>query len=90
MEAKSFKEIYESLDKRPPLPTPRKAFMERMAKLTKRQVFTVRMWCQGRQVPDALAQDVISKELGVPAAVLFPTGAPDFGGWENGRKEAAL
>ena len=90
MVAKSFREIYESIDKRPSMPTPRKEFMERSAKLTKRKVFTVRMWCQGRQVPDALAQSVISDNLGIPVDVLFPTGAPDFGGWENGRKEAAV
>ena len=90
MERKSFKEIYDSIEKRPPMPTPRKEFMQRIAKLTKRLVFTVRMWCQGRQVPDALAQSVISKELGIPVEVLFPGGSPDFGGWENGRKEASL
>ena len=39
----------------------------------------VRMWCTGRQTPDALAQSVISKELGVPEEVLFPEDAPQFG-----------
>jgi hypothetical protein len=72
MEAKTFMEIYEGYAKRPPLPTPRKEFMARIADLTKRSEFTVRMWCTGRQQPDALAQSVISKELGIPAETLFP------------------
>lgn len=78
-EKKTFVEIYEGIDKRPPLPTPRKEFMAKIADLTKRSEFTVRMWCTGRQTPDALAQSVISKELGVPEEVLFPEGAPQFG-----------
>ncbi len=72
MEAKSFREIYEECAKRPPLPTPRKEFMAKVASLTKRSEFTVRMWCTGRQTPDPLAQSVISKEFGIPAETLFP------------------
>lgn len=79
MEAKTFKEIYEGYAKRPPLPTPRKEFVSRMADLTKKSEATVKMWVMGRQVPDALTQSVISKELGIPEEVLFPEGAPQFG-----------
>ena len=78
-EKKTFVEIYESIDKRPPMPTPRKEFIARIADLTKRREFTVRMWCQGRQTPDALAQSVLSKEFGIPTEELFPEGAPQFG-----------
>lgn len=72
METKSFREIYEGYAKRPPLPTPRKAFIKRIAEVTKKSETTVRMWVMGRQVPDALTQSVLEKELGVPAEVLFP------------------
>ncbi len=78
-EKKTFIEIYGDVEKRPPLPTPRKEFIARIAKVTMRTEFTVRMWCTGRQTPDALAQSVISKELGIPAETLFPEGAPQFG-----------
>ena len=67
MEAKSFKEIYEGYAKRPPLPTPRKEFIRRMADVTKKSEATVKMWVIGRQIPDA------AKELNVPVATLFPT-----------------
>lgn len=73
MEPKSFKEIYEGYAKRPPLPTPRKEFIRRMADVTKKSEATVKMWVIGRQIPDALTQDVLAKELKVPAATLFPT-----------------
>ena len=72
MEGKTFIEIYNERAKRPPLPTPRKEFVSQIAKLTRRSEFTVRMWCMGRQQPDALAQSVISKELKIPAETLFP------------------
>ena len=76
---KSFVEIYSQVKKWPPQTTPRKEFISRIASLTKRSEFTVRMWCTGHQSPDALAQSVISKELNIPADVLFPEGAPQFG-----------
>ncbi len=72
MEAKSFREIYEGYAKRPPLPTPRKEFIKRIADVTKKSETTVKMWVMGRQVPDALTKDVLAKELKVPAAALFP------------------
>lgn len=73
MEPKSFKEIYEGYAKRPPLPTPRKEFIRRMADVTKKSEATVKMWVIGRQIPDALTQAVLAKELNVPVATLFPT-----------------
>jgi hypothetical protein len=72
MESKTFREIYEGYAKRPPLPTPRKEFVRRMADVTKKSEATVKMWVIGRQVPDALTQEVLAKELNVPAEVLFP------------------
>ena len=72
---KSFVEIYSQVKKRPPQTTPRKEFISRIASLTKRSEFTVRMWCTGHQSPDALAQSVMN----IPADVLFPEGAPQFG-----------
>lgn len=73
MEEKTFKQIYEGVAKRPPLPTPRKEFLRRIAELTKKSETTVKMWVIGRQTPDALTQSVLAKEFGIPAHILFPT-----------------
>lgn len=66
---KSFKELYqEELHK----PTPANAWIERVAKVSRRSPMTVRMWLNGKQYPDDLAREVIAKELGVDAKALFP------------------
>lgn len=67
-DARTFREIYFSMDNTPP----KKAFIQKMASLTKRSESAVRCWVAGMFQPDALAQDVIEKELGIPAAELFP------------------
>ena len=47
-------------------------FVEKVAKITKKSVKTVRCWIAGTQKPDALAQSVLEKEFKVPAKYLFP------------------
>ena len=37
-----------------------------------RSELTVRMWLNGRQIPEPLVQNIIAKELGVPVEGLFP------------------
>lgn len=68
MTEKTFKEIYDSL----PVTPPKTAWIRAIAKVTKKSELTVRMWLCRDQTPDALAQSVIEKELGIPADVLFP------------------
>lgn len=68
MTKKSFRQIYEELPKTPP----KTAFLQHIAEVTCRNIFTVRMWVSGRQTPDELAQKTISTELGVPVSDLFP------------------
>lgn len=71
--AKTFKEIYASVPGRAEREkTEKEVWVERMAEVTKKSPSTVRMWIGGRQVPDALTQSVLEKELGVPAEELFP------------------
>lgn len=65
---RTIKSIYDGLD---PVP-PKTAWLQRVAKAAKVSVFTVRMWVSGRQVPQAGIQELVAKELGVPASELFP------------------
>ena len=65
---KSFKECYEEVSTM----SPKKMWIQRIAKVTHRSEATVRMWLSGRQVPDELIQEIIAKELGVPVVGLFP------------------
>ena len=51
---------------------PKTEFVEKVAKITKKSVKTVRCWIAGTQKPDALAQSVLEKEFKVPAKYLFP------------------
>ena len=71
--AKSFRELYDEVwgPAREASENARE-FIRRCAEVTKRSEVTVRMWLCGKQVPDALAQDVLANELGIPASVLFP------------------
>lgn len=64
----SFRNIYFSLDNTPP----KKAFVSRMAVITKRSESAVRGWIAGAYEPDDLAKEKLEQELGVPATVLFP------------------
>ena len=52
--------------------TPMQEFVSHYAELTHRSENAVRMWISGERMPDALAQEVISKDMGVPADILFP------------------
>ena len=60
----SFREIYDSMDRR--------AFVRRIATVTRRSEAAVYNWISGKYRPDALAQTVIAQELGIPASELFP------------------
>lgn len=53
-------------------PSPAQNFLTDMAQLTKRSSVTVRMWLQGKQVPDALTQSLIAQRLNTDASTLFP------------------
>lgn len=53
-------------------PSPAQNFLTDMAQLTKRSSVTVRMWLQGKQVPDALTQSLIAERLNTDASTLFP------------------
>lgn len=66
---RTLKSIYDGLD---PVP-PKTAWIKRVAKAAKVSEFTVRMWLNGRQVPQAGIQELVAKELGVPASELFPS-----------------
>lgn len=65
----TFREFYErELHK----PTPAADFVARVAKATKRQQNTVRMWLAGRQRPDELARAKIAELLQADPDGLFP------------------
>lgn len=66
---RTLKSIYDGLD---PV-SPKTAWIKRVAKAAKVSEFTVRMWLGGRQVPQAGIQELVAKELGVPARELFPS-----------------
>lgn len=70
--SRSFSEIYKALPDRSTVKAPKAAFVEHIAKITLKSEKTVRMWLNGTQAPDALAQSIIAKDQGVPASVLFP------------------
>lgn len=69
MKQMTFKEIYNEL----PRTSPKKIWIERMAKVTKKSEHTIRMWLGGNQQPDDLAKSVLEKELGVSVDILFPS-----------------
>ena len=60
----TFREIYDSMDRR--------AFVKRIATATRRSETAVYNWISGKHRPDALAQEKIEEELGIPATTLFP------------------
>ena len=67
----TFRELYDTLPQKTAV-APKSEFINRIAKITCKSTKTVYCWLAGVQVPDALAQSVIEKELKVPASVLFP------------------
>lgn len=67
----TFPDYYKQLPQRK-VTAPKADFIRDIAKLCKRAPYTVRMWIGGKQRPDALAQSVIAKYMGIPAHELFP------------------
>lgn len=67
MTKKSFKEAYGELTL-----VQQRAFVTRIAAVTHKSEFTVKMWLCGRQKPEELTRIAIAKELGLPAEELFP------------------
>lgn len=61
---------YDSLPERQHV-APKNDLINRLAEVTKKHPQTVKGWIYGTYTPDALTQDVISKELGIPVAELF-------------------
>lgn len=59
MTKKTFKQIYEELDPTPP----KMRWIQRIAKATMRSELTVRMWLNGRQIPEPLVQNIIANCL---------------------------
>lgn len=66
----TFKDLYLQEKEKP---TPAQSFIEEVAELTKRSANTVRMWLQGNQVPDALAQSLIAERFNIDVSTLFPS-----------------
>ena len=69
----SLRQIYESLDGRSSVKTPKQDFIDKLSKVTMKSKSTVRCWLAGAFVPDELTRSVLSKELGVPSEFLFPS-----------------
>jgi hypothetical protein len=70
---KTFRQIYESLDGRSSVKTPKQIFIDRISKVTMKSKSTIKCWLAGAFVPDELTRSVLSKELGVPSEFLFPS-----------------
>lgn len=69
----SLRQIYESLEGRSTVKTPKQDFIDKISKVTMKSKSTVRCWLAGAFVPDDLTKSVLSKELGVPSNFLFPS-----------------
>ena len=69
---RTFRGYYDSLPDRKISKAPKSAFVDRIAEITMKSTKTIRCWLAGTQKPDALAQAMIEKELGIPASELFP------------------
>ncbi|MCM1075996.1 MAG: hypothetical protein NC411_01385 [Bacteroides sp.] len=65
----TFKDLYLQEKEKP---TPAQTFIEDIAELTKRSTNTIRMWLQGKQIPDALAQSLIAEKYNIEVSSLFP------------------
>lgn len=70
----TLKQLYEQArDSKSEQPqTPAMKFITRCMNAAKVKENTVRLWISGKRIPDALAQEALSKELGIPAEQLFP------------------
>lgn len=68
----TFRGLYDSLPERNSVKAPKTEFVGRIAAVTMKSTKTVRCWLAGAQVPDALSQSMIEKELGIPCNELFP------------------
>ena len=69
---RTFRGYYDALPDRKISKAPKSAFVDRIAEITMKSTKTIRCWFAGTQKPDALAQAMIEKELGIPASELFP------------------
>jgi len=67
MAKKTLKQAYDELND-----TQKRAFVTRLAVVSRKSEFTVKMWLCGRQRPDELTRIAVAKELGVSADGLFP------------------
>lgn len=67
MAKKTLKNAYDELND-----TQKRAFVTRLAVVSHKSEFTVKMWLSGRQQPDELTRIAIAKELKVEADGLFP------------------
>ncbi len=68
---KTLGELYKDLPSAKSVLSPKQEFIRRLMNVTHRSEMAVRGWVAGR-TPDELVQSVISKELGIPAEILFP------------------
>lgn len=66
MATKTFKSVFDEQNK-----LQKRALVTRIAKVTQKSEFTVKMWLTGRQKPDTLTRQAIAKELGISADELF-------------------
>ena len=69
---RTFRQIYESLDGRSTVKTPKQKFIDRICSVTMKSQSTVRCWLAGAFIPDELTKSVLEKELGIPSNRLFP------------------
>lgn len=53
-------------------PTFAEAWVERIAKVTRKSKATVRAWICGRQIPDRLTLEILATELHTAPEELFP------------------
>lgn len=67
----TFRERYLSIRDRKEL-TPKQKFIEEICGATMKCEKTVRCWIAETQMPDPLAQRIISEKVGVPPEELFP------------------
>lgn len=70
----TLKQLYEQArDSKPePQQTPAMKFITRCMNAAKVKENTVRLWISGTRRPDALAQEALAVEFGIPAEQLFP------------------
>lgn len=68
----TFKQMYDELPERH-IVSPRRDFIRRVAKATRKTEGAVRGWCLGHFTPDMLTQEAIAKEFGLETPEgLFP------------------